>query len=337
MARQKSLTDLVSARTLEKIQDNFSVATGMACVIYNDKGVQVTRGSKPSRLWEKASIDKSVTQNSKAVLQKAFEKCAKTGQVQIVNCYLDCFSFVVPIYFEGMISGFAVGGLTRYGNPSKNLCVEESLRLNINIDAFLDMYWALPIVTEEKLEASANLFKHIATTISQIAKEGSEAKQKVQDVTEMNELLEQEIHQTADRYKKLFETINDGVYFANQDVTSIEINEAGARLLGYEPKELIGTNLRNIYVNPEDRKTFMHQLQTSGHIENFHPFIRTKSGETKYFETNAVTIADKDGTIIGVQGIFRNIDDRLHRILKHEPPQTTISRTPNNQGTSQKA
>ncbi|MCA9374472.1 PocR ligand-binding domain-containing protein [Candidatus Peregrinibacteria bacterium] len=336
MGRQRNLTDLVSARTLEKIQDNFSVATGMSCVIYNEKGTQVTRISNPSKLWQKASTDRNIAQNYRAICQKAFEKCAKTGQVQIINAYLDCFAFVVPIYFEGMISGFAVGGLTRYGNPSKNLCVEESLKLSIDIDTFLDMYWALPIVTEEKLEACANLFKHIATTISQIAKEGSEAKQKVQDVTEINELLEQEIHQSEERYKKLFETINDGVYFANQEGICTEINKAGANLLGYEPEELIGSNLKNIYVNPEDRQTFINQLQTSGHIENFHPFIRTKNGETKYFETNAVTITDKNGTIIGVQGIFRNIDHRLHNILKHDTSQTFIPRTQNNQVSPQK-
>lgn len=338
MSRQRSLTDLVSARTLEKIQDNFSVATGISCVICDEKGKPITKVSNPSSLWQRAAQNKEVQQQSHKTLLQNFEKCAKTGQIQIVNRYLDCYSFIVPIYIEGRISAFSIGGLTRYGNPSKNLCVEESIRLGIDIDTFLEMYWALPILNEEKLHACANLFKLIASTISTIAKEGTEAKEKVKDVTELNQLLEQEIikssdqlHKSEERYKKLFNTINDGVYFSDKNGICTEINQTGANLLGYQPHELINTNLKDIYVNPEDREKFVHELYKEGHIERFHAHIRLKNGSTAHFETNATVIKDTHGNIIGVQGIFRDINHRQHSTLKHDSAKTTVKNTPNHQ------
>lgn len=343
MAKQLNLTDLVSVRTLEKIQENFSIATGIACVIRDIKGNKITKISNPSLLWQTISKNPEVQEKNHSVLLSTFQKCLKTGQVEIVRRYLDAHAFVVPIYVEGRIVAFFIGGLTRYGNPNINSCVEEATKLNIDIDSYLEMYWALPLVTEEKLLACANLFKIIASTISGIAKEGSEAKEKVKDMAEMNQFLEEEVmksavelQETEARYRELFNTINDGVYVTDEVGIIQEINKTGANLLGYEPEELIGRNMKEVYVQPKDRDDFLKKLYKEGQTEHFHPYVQLKDGTKKYFETNSTVIRDPDGKIIGVQGIFRNIDHRIHTSIKkkHDTAKTTRKNTQNNKGSS---
>lgn len=344
MPKQLNLTDLVSIRTLEKIQDNFSTATGIATVIRDTKGNAITKMSNSSEMWKAISKNPNIIKESNELLLTTFEKCFRQGQVQIIKRYLDCHAFVVPIYVEGRIVAFFSGGLTRYGNPKMNQCVEESTKLGVDVDTFLEMYWALPLVNAERLMACANLLKIIASTISTIAKEGTEAKEKFTEATEINQLLEKkimknavELHQSEERYQKLFNTINDGVYMTNEAGILQEINTTGARLLGYERQEILGKNMRTIYVHPQDRDTFLEKLYKEGHIELFHAHVRLKNGSTSHFETNATTIKDINGKIIGVQGIFRDINQRTHSNIRHDTSKITHNNASNYKGTSQKA
>jgi len=99
----------------------------------------------------------------------------------------------------------------------------------------------------------------------------------------------------------------------------IDINPAGAKMLGYEPHELIGTNFKDVFVYPEDREKYVIKvILERGVLQNYHPFVRLKSGETKYFETNAVAIRNESGEVVGIQGIFRDISHRPHLKIKHK-------------------
>ncbi|MBU0668375.1 PocR ligand-binding domain-containing protein [Patescibacteria group bacterium] len=339
MSKQKSLTEMVSIRTLEKIQDNFSIATGISCVMRDLNGNTITKMSSPSELWQTVTKNKEISDKAAKVLLQAFDKSIKTGQIEIIPRYFDLHAFLAPIFVDGRIIAFFIGGLTRFGNPNIQMCTEECAKLGIDLDSFLEMYWSLPLVCRERLEACANLFKTIATMISQIAKEGTEAKAKVTEITAINRFLEQEIMKSNEDlfekealYHNLFNTINDGAYVTDYDGIIIDINQTGANILGYERHELIGKNMKTVYVHPEDRDAFLVRLYKQGNIKNFNPFVRLKNGQEKYFETNSTVIRNSGGKIIGVQGIFRDIDHRIHSsIIEDVTTNTTIESTSDNQ------
>jgi PAS domain S-box-containing protein len=185
------------------------------------------------------------------------------------------------------------------------------------------MYLELALVTKEKLEACANLFKILTASISHLAKEGSEAKAKISEVLSINDILEKEVENTSqelkeseDRYRRIFNTVIDGIYETDMEGRIRDINPGGAQLMGFTRAELIGTMMEDLYVNPDDRKAFVDLCLRDSHTECFHPFIRLKNGQTKYFETNAVLVKDRSGKPIGIQGIFRDISTREHSSIK---------------------
>jgi len=335
------LTELVSVRTLEKILDNFSSATGLGCVIRDTKGNPLTKGSHPSRLWQEVVKHPHMEKQYQDYLLQMFEKVTRTGQNEIYKRYIDTYAFIVPIYMEGRAEAFFVGGLGRFGNPNMELCITEAKKLNIDTDSFLEMYLMLPLVTLEKLESCASLLRIIGSTVSTLAKEGTEAKAKLEELSEIQDFLEKKIqknsndlHDSEVRYRQLFNTINDGVYVTDEKGIIKEINLQGAKLLGFNsPDELIGTNMRDTYVNPEDRDEFTRIIYWKGHIEHFHPYVRLKNGDKTYFETNSTVIKDKNGKITGVQGIFRAIGPSHHSNLhqyqrqtnNNEPEPTTLN------------
>ena len=347
MSKTLNLADIISVRTLEKIIDNFSEASGLGCIIRDLNGKPLTKPSNATRLWHEVIKHPNIEKQYHGALLQTFKKCSKTGQIAIYNRYLDTFAFIVPIYIDGRIEAFFVGGLARFGNPNMETCTSEAKRINIDLDSYLEMYLMLPLVKREKFEACANLLRIIGSTISTLAKEGTDAKAKLSELEEIHEFLEKKIKKSSkqlfeseERYRNLFDTINDGVYVTDENGILTEINTQGAKMLGYDnPEELIGTNLRDVYVNPEDRDEFMRIIYWQGHIEHFHPFVRLKNRETQYFETNATVIKDKNGKIIGVQGIFRTMGPQHHCNIKNEIKKngtstTSIKNTKNNKKTS---
>jgi PAS domain S-box-containing protein len=184
------------------------------------------------------------------------------------------------------------------------------------------MYLELSFVTNERFEACANLLKIVASALSNLSKEGTEAKAKLEDMETLNGMLEKEIEQasvelklTEDRYRNLFFTVQDGVYITDMTGRVKDINPAGAKMLGYERSELIGRFMRDIYINPQDRDEFVKVILKQEKVYNFNPYVRLKNGQPKYFETNASVIKDQQGRIIGIQGIFRDISGRNHQNL----------------------
>jgi PAS domain S-box-containing protein len=330
MNKITSLTEIISIRTLEKIQDNFSQATGIGCVMRNLKGAPVTKFSRPSRLWLEILKHPAIENEQEPVLLAGLDRCLKTGQIQIIQRYLDTYAFIAPMSMDGRILAFLIGGLVRYGNPNIANCAKEAERLGLDLDAYLEMYLELTLVKPEKLEASANLLKIIAQNISSLAREGNEAKDMMNKMATIKDKLEKEVEnaslelrESEERYRRLFNTINDGVYEAELDGRIREINPAGAKILGSARNELIGKSLREFYINPGDRDEFMRILMASGHIEGFHAHVRTKDGILKWLETTAQTVKNPNGRISGVQGIFRDISSRSHRKINRNRKDVT--------------
>lgn len=314
-----NITEVISIRTLEKIQDNFSKATGVGSIIRDLKGNAITKGSNLSELWLTIIKNKAANQESLDRLLAIFDKCLKTGQTEIFNRYFDTYAFVVPIFFEGRISAFFIGGLARYGNPNIDQCAIEAKKLNVDLDTFLEMYLSIPLVREERLYACADLIKIIASTISSLAKEGSQFKIQVDAFEKKYTKSSRDLKISESRYGNLFNTINDGIYFTDTNGIVVDINKTGANFFGYEPSELVGTDIKNMYVNPQDRLLFLDILFKKGHVERFRPYVKLRNGERKYIETNSTLIKDGNGNTVGVQGIFRILDvPREHSSLKDE-------------------
>lgn len=166
MSKTNNLTELISVRTLEKIQDNFSRATGIPCVIRDLKGEAVTKFSNPNKLWLEVIKNPEIEKETYDNLLKVLEKCQKSGQIEIYKRYIDTYAFAVPIIINGQIIAFFIGGLVRFGNPNMATCSREAEKLHLDLDSYLEMYLELPLVEIKRLEACANLLKMIGSIIT---------------------------------------------------------------------------------------------------------------------------------------------------------------------------
>ncbi|MDQ1271741.1 MAG: hypothetical protein QG591_371 [Planctomycetota bacterium] len=132
----------------------------------------------------------------------------------------------------------------------------------------------------------------------------------------MAKSLDEKTRQIADserRYRELFNSVKEGVYQseATEDGVFISINQAGAEVLGYKsPEEVVGTKVKDFYVNPDDRKKVVEKLTKEGIWKSFTSLCKRRNGELFYLERTSNLVTDEKGNPIRIDGIFRDITER---------------------------
>ena len=141
----------------------------------------------------------------------------------------------------------------------------------------------------------------------------------IRDITERKK-FEKELKESEEKFRNLFERVRHGLFISTKEGHFLDCNQAMWGLLGYQDKEefLKIDILKDLYVNPEDRKTFMEQVENLGFIKDFEVEFKKKKGERITVLLTATAKRDETGTIIGYEGLNIDITDRkkMERELK---------------------
>lgn len=120
--------------------------------------------------------------------------------------------------------------------------------------------------------------------------------------------------QKSERHKRLLlNSLKEGVYQCEPGVEGkfTWVNQACAEMFGYKsPEEIIGTKVKDIYVDLEDRKRLVEKLEKDGVWKNFASFCKKKNGERFYTERTSNVVKDEDGKPVRIEGIIRDITER---------------------------
>jgi two-component system NtrC family sensor kinase len=141
----------------------------------------------------------------------------------------------------------------------------------------------------------------------------------IRDITERKK-FEKELKESEEKFRNLFERVRHGLFISTKEGHFLDCNQAMWGLLGYQDKEefLKIDILKDLYVNPEDRETFMEQVENLGFIKDFEVEFKKKKGERITVLLTATAKKDETGTIIGYEGLNIDISDRkkMERELK---------------------
>jgi len=129
----------------------------------------------------------------------------------------------------------------------------------------------------------------------------------IQDLNQSQEAL----RETEARYRRIFENSKDMLFITSVDGKFIDVNQAGAEILGYENKEkLLGTKSTQTYFNPEERRRFQGEINQEGFVKDFEVKLKREDGTPIDTLITASVRKDKQGQIIGYEGIIKDISTR---------------------------
>ena len=123
-----------------------------------------------------------------------------------------------------------------------------------------------------------------------------------------SELIEREKH-----YKYLVENSYDIIYSLDLDGKMTYISPSWTRLLGHTVDETMHVSFRP-FVHPDDLKrleAFFERIYATKTHDAFEGYrLMTKSGEYRWFNTNASALTNDQGEVIGFTGTARDITGR---------------------------
>ena len=112
------------------------------------------------------------------------------------------------------------------------------------------------------------------------------------------------------RYRLLFERSPVGVFRTTLDGRVLEMNEAGAKIFGYESRrEFRLQNVYGMYFDHQDRHLLIEKLKREKYIKNAEACLRRKDGSTVWVLQN-VTLIEADGEETTLEGTIIDITAR---------------------------
>ena len=134
---------------------------------------------------------------------------------------------------------------------------------------------------------------------------------------------EQELRQSEEKFRRIFETIEEGYIVTDLDGIILMVNPATCSQLGYTESELIGADMGLIYSNTDERTRFKSSILTKGSIRSAQMTASRKNGSTIIVEANAHLVRNEDGVPVAMEGTFRDITERIEadKILREREKQ----------------
>lgn len=127
------------------------------------------------------------------------------------------------------------------------------------------------------------------------------------DITD-REMAESAVRQSEERYRILFDESRDGIYFTTREGKFLDANKTALELFGYTEKEMKEkVNVLETYVNPADRDRFQKEIEKNGSVRDYEVLLHKKDGTPMYCLLTATASRSGDGTILGYQGIIRDV------------------------------
>ncbi len=134
------------------------------------------------------------------------------------------------------------------------------------------------------------------------------------ELKELNRTLEERVRQrthelivSEQKFRRLFESSEDGVFFCDSQGCLSDINPSGVEMLGYKDKEeVIGRPMSDFFLEPEEWELYYQRLMREGYIKDFETRFRRADGSTIYVIISANAIeCGRDG--YGCEGLIKDI------------------------------
>jgi two-component system cell cycle sensor histidine kinase/response regulator CckA len=152
------------------------------------------------------------------------------------------------------------------------------------------------------------IVKYIHLTVGLIP----ETKQSVAAFLDISDRRRSEdaLRQSEEKFRNLFDTSQDVIFLSTTSGWFYDINRAGEELFGYTRDELLNLDIQDIYKDRMERQRFQKTIEDLGFVKDYEVTFKRKDGTFVDCLITATLRPDRDGNIIGYQGIIRDVSER---------------------------
>jgi PAS domain S-box-containing protein len=114
------------------------------------------------------------------------------------------------------------------------------------------------------------------------------------------------------RYRELFDSIQEGLFFATPEGRFLDVNDAMVRMLGYDSREeLLRSDVGpHLYPVAAARERFLQALSERGVLRNYEETLRRKDGTLLHTLQNITAVRDPRGKIAQIRGLMLDVTEQ---------------------------
>ncbi len=306
--------ELFNVNDVQRLQDEFAKATGVASIITDPDGIPLTAPSNFTRLCNDI-IRKS---------EKGCSNCYKSDAA--LGCHNPDGPTIQPCLSGGLWDAGA--GITVAGQHIANWLIgqvrddtqsEEKMAVyarEIGVDEafFLEAFREVPAMSHSQFEQVANTLFTLATQLS------TAAYQNIQQARFINERkqAELELQESRKQYRNLIEGTPDLITRVDTEGRFTFVNHSALKIYGLSPEECVG-RMAFDFVHPDDREStiaaFNTWMQSGKDIFTHENRQVGISGPDHYHMVWTIRAErDENGTVTGFASTARDITDSKHTL-----------------------
>lgn len=119
-----------------------------------------------------------------------------------------------------------------------------------------------------------------------------------------------ELGEKENKYRSIFENIQDVYYETTVDGIITEISPSIQQASLYEREELIGKHISKIFIDNDQRERFLSIIIDEGKISDYEIALKDKDDSLHYISTISLLIKDEQGNPVKIVGSLRDITER---------------------------
>ncbi len=236
---QFQLLDLVNREKLERILHVFTEVTGVASIIADVEGRPITNPHNftPFCFNFCRSTDRGGSKCHESDRHGGLES-TRSRNTYIYNCLNSgLIDSAAPVIVEGNHLATILAGQVLEEPIAPEVAIERAKAIGItDIDGYLEALGRVPFMTRDRLLIVVNLMSEITQTISELA------------------LQKYLLHKHSQHYlNRLINSVSDCILSTNGNGRIKIINQAGAKMFGYEIGQLIGKSVKILFAEDDSR------------------------------------------------------------------------------------
>ena len=300
--------DLFDLKTIQRLQDEFAIATGVASIITHPDGTPITKPSNFCRLCS------DIIRKTEKGRINCFKSDAEIGHFHPEGYIIQpCLSG--GLWDAG--AGISVGGRhianwligqVRDESQSEAKILEYAHTIGADETLVVDAFLEVPAMSQLQFQRVAQVLFTMANQLSSIAYQNI---QQARFITE-SRLSEEAIKASETRWRAVFENAGMGIVLVSQDGHLTQSNAAFQQMLGYSGSELINRTIADVTHpedNKKDRQMFSNAVKTQGKFQIEKRYIR-KDGQIIWGNL-IVTVFGKESGHPGYSlGIIEDVTER---------------------------
>ena len=305
-------TDIFDIAEIQRMQDLFSSATGVASVIVDTNGTPITNASNFCKLCALVrTTDKGLMNCTKSDVH--IGTINPTGIV-IKQCLsAGLWDASVGIHIDSKhIASWLIGQVRTVGVDVLKI-ISYADEIGVDRDKYNKALNEVPLMTYDRFEAIATMLSVFVNEMSEKAYTNYQLKKNIEEQERINNLL----HESEESLEITLNSIGDAVISTDIEGLIVNMNPIAEAMSGWNLAEATGKPLKEVFrlissKTNEPIENPVEKVIRTGKIIGLanHAILISKSGQRLHISDSAAPIWNRDKVICGVVLVFSDVTEK---------------------------